>query len=114
MHNPMHNQGVIYGYARVSTTGQNLAQQLAPLDAAGCTKVYREKVNAATADRPQLKRAIVALAVGDVLMVTATDRLARNTRDLLKEAVPASARSQSQWWTRRCSLPRLSSPCWES
>ena len=63
--------------------GQDLAQQLAQLDAAGCTKVYREKVSAATAERPQLKRAIGALDAGDVLMVTATDRLARNTRDLL-------------------------------
>ncbi|RYE97220.1 MAG: recombinase family protein, partial [Oxalobacteraceae bacterium] len=40
---------MIYGYARVSSTGQDLAQQLAQLDAAGCTKIYREKVSAATA-----------------------------------------------------------------
>ena len=79
----MHNRGMIYGYARVSSTGQDLAQQLAQLDAAGCAKVYREKVSAATAERSQLKRAIGALGPGDVLMVTATDRLARNTRDLL-------------------------------
>jgi len=79
----MHNGRMIYGYARVSSSGQDLAQQLAQLDAAGCTKIYREKISAATADRPQLKRAIVALDAGDVLMVTSTDRLARNTRDLL-------------------------------
>lgn len=79
----MHIAGMIYGYARVSSTGQDLAQQLAQLDAAGCTKIYREKVSAATAERPQLKRAIGALDAGDVLMVTSTDRLARNTRDLL-------------------------------
>src|SRR3546814_8410771 len=47
------------------------------------SKIYREKVSAATAERLQLKRAIGALDAGDVLMVTATDRLARNTRDLL-------------------------------
>lgn len=74
---------MIYGYARVSSTGQDLAQQLAELDAAGCTKVYREKISGGTAERLQLKRAIGALGAGDVLMVTATDRLARNTRDLL-------------------------------
>src|SRR3546814_1279425 len=79
----MHNRSMIYGYARVSSNGQDLAQQLAQLDAAGCTKIYREKVSAATAERPQLKRAIGALDAGDVLMVTATDRLARHTRDLL-------------------------------
>jgi len=74
---------MIYGYARVSSTGQDLAQQLAQLDAVGCTKIYREKVSAATAERSQLKRAIGALDAGDVLIVTSTDRLARNTRDLL-------------------------------
>jgi DNA invertase Pin-like site-specific DNA recombinase len=74
---------MIYGYARVSSNGQDLTQQLAQLDVAGCTKVYREKVSAATAERPQLRRAIAALDAGDVLMVTSTDRLARNTRDLL-------------------------------
>src|SRR3546814_20513084 len=79
----MHNRSMIYGYARVSSNGQDLAQQLAQLDAAGCTKIYREKVSAATAERHQLKRAIGALDAGDVLMVTATDSLARNTRALL-------------------------------
>ncbi|KAJ8135536.1 hypothetical protein OY671_011251, partial [Metschnikowia pulcherrima] len=45
--------------------------------------IYREKISGASAERPQLKRAIGALDPGDVLMVTATDRLARNTRDSL-------------------------------
>jgi DNA invertase Pin-like site-specific DNA recombinase len=79
----MQNCIMIYGYARVSTTGQDLAQQLAQLTAAGCVKIYREKISGAATERPQLKRAIGALDHGDVLMVTATDRLARNTRDLL-------------------------------
>lgn len=74
---------MIYGYARVSTNGQDLAQQLAQLSAARCVKIYREKISGATAERPQLKRAIGALNDGAVLMVTATDQLARNTRDLL-------------------------------
>lgn len=79
----MHNDRMIYGYARVSSTGQDLTQQVAQLLAAGCVKVYQEKASAASAERPRLKRAIGALDAGDVLMVTATDRLARNTRDLL-------------------------------
>src|SRR3546814_19837453 len=78
----MHNRSMIYGYARVSSNGQDLAQQLAQLDAAGCTKIYREKVSAATAERQQLKRAIGELDAGDVLLVPATDRLARKPRDL--------------------------------
>jgi DNA invertase Pin-like site-specific DNA recombinase len=79
----MHNQCMIYGYARVSSTDQDLAQQLAELGAAGCTNIHQEKVSGGTAERPQLKRAIGAVDAGDVLMVTPTDRLARNTRDLL-------------------------------
>ncbi len=44
---------------------------------------FLQQSRGANAERPQLKRAIGALDDGDVLMVTATDRLARNTRDLL-------------------------------
>src|SRR3546814_21029686 len=80
---PMHNRSMIYGYARVSSTGQDMVQQLAQLDAAGCTKIYRVKVSAATAERPPLQRAIGARDAGDVLLVTATDSLARHTPALL-------------------------------
>ena len=45
-----------YGYARVSTLAQDLAGQLAQLTAAGCEKVFRERIIVATADRPQLQR----------------------------------------------------------
>jgi DNA invertase Pin-like site-specific DNA recombinase len=46
---------MIYGYARVSTAAQDLANQLAKIKAAGCEKVFRE-ISATTADRPQVKR----------------------------------------------------------
>ncbi len=72
-----------YGYARVSTDGQSVAAQVAALNAAGATKVFREVASGAKTDRPQLRRAIAALGSGDVLMVTRLDRLARSTRDLL-------------------------------
>jgi DNA invertase Pin-like site-specific DNA recombinase len=73
----------IYGYARVSTDGQTLASQDAQLHAAGCAKVYSEKVSGARSDRPELAKLIRRLGDGDVLMVTRLDRLARSTRDLL-------------------------------
>jgi len=73
----------VFGYARVSTDGQSLASQDAQLRAAGCAKVYAEKVSGAKTNRPELARALRRLESGDVLVVTRLDRLARSTRDLL-------------------------------
>jgi DNA invertase Pin-like site-specific DNA recombinase len=74
---------MLYGYARVSTDGQSLASQDAELRAAGCLKVYAEKISGARSDRPELAKVLKRLESGDVLMVTRLDRLARSTRDLL-------------------------------
>ena len=79
----MQNAGMIYGYARVSTVAQDLASQLAQLWAAGCEKVFREKITGATADRPQLKKLMAALAHGDIVIIPAVDRLSRDTTDLM-------------------------------
>ena len=73
----------VYGYARVSTDGQTLAAQDAQLHAAGCAKVYSEKVSGAQTDRAELAKLLKRLDEGDVLVVTRLDRLARSTRDLL-------------------------------
>jgi DNA invertase Pin-like site-specific DNA recombinase len=45
--------------------------------------VFREVAGDVKTDRAQLRRVLVRLDVGDVLMVTRLDRLARSTRDLL-------------------------------
>jgi DNA invertase Pin-like site-specific DNA recombinase len=71
------------GYARVSTNGQDLAGQIAELQAAGCAKIYREKISGAKSDRQELRKLLRAIEPGDVLMVSRLDRLARSTRDLL-------------------------------
>jgi hypothetical protein len=73
----MHSAGMIYGYARVSTDSQVLTGQLAQLKAAGCEKVFREKVTDTTADRPQLRKLTAALTHGDVVTIPAVDRLLR-------------------------------------
>jgi DNA invertase Pin-like site-specific DNA recombinase len=73
----------VYGYARVSTDGQSLASQDAELHAAGCAKVYAEKISGARSNRPELAKVLKRLDTGDVLIVTRLDRLARSTRDLL-------------------------------
>lgn len=78
--------GPLIGYSRVSTQGQDLAQQRASLRAAGCGRVFEEKVSGANRDRPELGRLLDHLRVGDVVAVTRLDRLARSTRDLLEIA----------------------------
>jgi len=67
----------IYGYARVSTTGQELDIQLSQLRAAGCERIYCEKESGAKDDRRELKRLLKALKLGDVVIVSALDRLTR-------------------------------------
>jgi len=74
---------MIYGYARVSTEAQDVTGSTAQLKAAGCEKVFREKITGSTADRPQLKKLMAVLADGDVVIIPAVDRLSRGTTDLL-------------------------------
>jgi DNA invertase Pin-like site-specific DNA recombinase len=74
---------MIYGYARLSTDAQDLTSQLTQLKAAGCQEVFREKITGTTANRPQLKKLMAALAHGDVVVISAVDRLSRDTTDLM-------------------------------
>ena len=54
----------IYGYARVSTTGQDLEAQLQMLEQEGATVIYREKFTGTSTDRPELNKLIVQLQQG--------------------------------------------------
>lgn len=81
---PRMNSGkTLIGYARVSTDAQDLISQRDDLAAAGCVKIFAEKVSGAHALRPELARMLDHLRSGDVVIVTRLDRLARSTRDLL-------------------------------
>lgn len=72
------------GYARVSTTDQDLDVQLAKLKDQGCEIVRSEKVSGASRDgRSELKTVIDFLRPDDELIVTRLDRLGRDTRDVL-------------------------------
>ena len=93
----------VYGYARVSTEGQSLTAQVQELKAAGCQRVFQEKINGARSDRKQLQRLLAELDDGDVVIVTRLDRLARSTRDLLNTlaaigAAKATFRSLHDAW----------------
>jgi DNA invertase Pin-like site-specific DNA recombinase len=73
----------IIGYARVSTTDQNLELQKSALRAAGCDVIRSEKCSGTTtAGRDELRTVLDFLRKGDVLTVTRIDRLARSIGDL--------------------------------
>jgi len=73
----------VIGYARVSTTDQNLEIQEAALKAAGCEVIRSEKRSGtSTTGRAELQTILDFLRPGDVLMVTRIDRLARSIGDL--------------------------------
>ena len=71
------------GYARVSTTEQNLDLQRDALLAAGCGKVITDKASGATTARPGLEQMKEQLRAGDTLVVWRLDRLGRSLRDLI-------------------------------
>src|SRR6516165_10704376 len=95
-----HRQKRLIGYARISTYGQTLENQLKQLRADGCSSrnIYRENVAGARPDRRELLRMLDRLAPGDVVTVTRIDRLARSTLDLfaiVKRIIDAKAQFRS-------------------
>lgn len=72
------------GYARVSTTGQDTATQVARLKAEGCEVIREEKASGASREgRTELDTVLAFLRPGDELVVVRLDRLGRSTRDVL-------------------------------
>ena len=73
----------VYGYARVSTTDQDLTVQRAALKAAGCEVIRAEKASGTRRNgRTELQLLLEFLREGDTLVVTRIDRLARSVKDL--------------------------------
>jgi DNA invertase Pin-like site-specific DNA recombinase len=72
------------GYARVSTTDQNLELQLIALNQAGCGRIYQEKISGLKRERPELQKLLDQLRVDDIVVVWKLDRLARSTQHLLE------------------------------
>jgi DNA invertase Pin-like site-specific DNA recombinase len=71
------------GYARVSTTDQDLSIQIDALRAAGCDVIRQEHASGtSTKGRQELQTVLDFIRRGDVLVVTRIDRLARSIADL--------------------------------
>ena len=71
------------GYARVSTTDQNLSAQIIALESVGCQLNYTEQASGKSAQRPQLNAMLDYIRQDDTVVITKLDRLARSTKDLL-------------------------------
>jgi hypothetical protein len=77
----------ILGYARVSTTGQDLETQLAALSAAGvgAERVFTDKLSgSARTDRPGLAAMLDYARASDTVVVTAIDRLGRSVAEVTR------------------------------
>lgn len=71
------------GYARVSSSDQDLTIQLQVLTSAGCKKIFSEKESGSKqTGRIQLDACLDYLREGDTLVITRIDRLSRSLRDL--------------------------------
>ena len=74
---------MLIGYARVSTPEQVLQPQVDALLAAGCERVFQDRVSGALRERPQLNRCLQVLNEGDTLVIVRLDRLGRSLRHLV-------------------------------
>jgi DNA invertase Pin-like site-specific DNA recombinase len=75
---------MLVGYARVSTTDQNLDLQKDALLAAGCERLFADTVSGAQSLRPGLEEALQYCRAGDTLVVWKLDRLGRSLPHLVE------------------------------
>jgi DNA invertase Pin-like site-specific DNA recombinase len=74
---------MLIGYARVSTDEQSLDLQLDALKAAGCRRIFTDKVSTTRADYPGLADAVSHLRDRDVLVIWKLDRLGRTVKGMV-------------------------------
>ena len=71
------------GYIRISTPDQNTARQEVLMRELGVEQVFIDQMSGKNTDRPELKRMMAFVRMGDTVIVESISRFARNTRDLL-------------------------------
>jgi DNA invertase Pin-like site-specific DNA recombinase len=74
------------GYARVSSIGQSLDSQIDALKAAGCKKIFTDKMTGSRMDRPGWDQLMEYVRPGDVLVVAELSRMTRSLMHLLETA----------------------------
>jgi DNA invertase Pin-like site-specific DNA recombinase len=71
------------GYGRVSTRDQNPEAQEDALTAAGCDRIFVDKISGKLASRPELDKALMTARDGDQFVITKLDRLGRSLKNLI-------------------------------
>ena len=77
--------GRMIGYARVSTASQTTAPQVAELKAAGCDRIFHEKVSSRVPEekRIQLQASLAVLEAGDCWTISKLDRAGRTMVEVI-------------------------------
>ena len=78
------NDVMLIGYARVSTSDQNIDLQMDALKKVGCDKIFTDTASGAKTERQGLEEALTHLRAGDSLVVWRLDRLGRSLRHLIE------------------------------
>jgi DNA invertase Pin-like site-specific DNA recombinase len=75
---------MLIGYARVSTTEQNLDLQMDALKKAECERLFTDTASGAKAERTGMEQALAFARKRDTLLVWKLDRLGRSLRHLVE------------------------------
>jgi DNA invertase Pin-like site-specific DNA recombinase len=71
------------GYARISTSDQNLDSQISLLKEVGCEKIFEDVISGSKAERKGLKECLEYVRAGDSIVIYKLDRLGRSLKELL-------------------------------
>lgn len=74
---------MILGYARVSTTDQNITAQTDLLRGHGCEKIFTDIASGVREDRKGLNELLSHLREGDIVIVYKTDRIFRSLKNMI-------------------------------
>jgi DNA invertase Pin-like site-specific DNA recombinase len=77
----------MYGYARVSTIGQNEDRQMVALSQFGVEEknIILDKVSGKDFNRPGYKKLVKKLRQGDTLVISSVDRLGRDYEEIIEQ-----------------------------
>lgn len=74
---------MLIGYARISTSSQNIDLQIDALKKEGCEKIYQDQISGSIINRPALDQLLNDLRKGDILVIWKLDRLGRSFKHLI-------------------------------